>query len=133
MRESRRDSFEVDGDPENDAFLAFSVTFNNSSILEFLDLLQSVFQQLQPVVAFNRTAHGKTVFSVLHLVDTELPRFLQQGGDPVQEIEGLVVSSSKDLLTLISCRRLRIFSLIPEIADSIPDCFPSGKTLWISF
>ena len=45
MRESRRDSFEVDGDPENDAFLAFSVTFNNSSILEFLDLLQSVFQQ----------------------------------------------------------------------------------------
>ena len=42
-------------------------------------------------------------------------------------------SISKDLLTLISCRRLRIFSIIPEIADSIPDCFPSGKTLWISF
>ena len=81
----RRDSFKVDGDPENDAFLTFSVTFNNSSILEFLDLLQSVFQQLQPVVAFNRTTHGKAVFSVLHLVDTELHRFLQQGGDPVQK------------------------------------------------
>ena len=81
MLESQRDSFKVNGNPENDAFLAFSVAFNNSSILEFLDLLQSVFQQLQPVVAFNRTAHGKTVFSVLHLVDTELARFVQQGRD----------------------------------------------------
>ncbi len=108
MRKDRRDSFEVDGDPENDAFLAFSVAFNNSSILEFLDLLQSVFQQLQPVVAFNRTTHGKTVFSVLHLVDTELARFLQQGGDPVQEIEGLVVSFFK---------RFANFDFLPAFTD----------------
>ena len=108
MRESRRDSFEVDGDPENDAFLAFSVAFNNSSFLEFLDLLQSIFQQLQPVVAFNRTAHGKTVFSVLHLVDTELARFLQQGGDSVQEIQGLVVSFFK---------RFANFDFLPAFTD----------------